>query len=82
MSEWKDFTRFVQAKAGESPSICGIGAGNSMAFLKFDEQDILQNSGKVSHEVAVAEKEHGSFRVEQDKRFESDIDKMVKKIFI
>ncbi len=52
MSEWKKFVRFVQAKAGESPCICGIGAGNSMAFLRFDGQDILQNSGKVSHEVA------------------------------
>lgn len=51
------------------------------AFLKFNEQDILKNAGKVSHEVAVAlaEKEFESFRVEQDKRFESDFDRMVKK---
>jgi hypothetical protein len=51
------------------------------AFLKFNEQDILQNAGNVSHEVAVAlaEKEFESFRVEQDKRFESDFDRMVKK---
>ncbi len=51
------------------------------AFLKFNEQDILQNSGKVSHEVAVAlaEKEYENFRAEQDKRFESDFDRMVKK---
>ncbi len=51
------------------------------AFLKFNEQDILENAGKVSHEVAVAlaEKEFESFRVEQDKCFESDFDRMVKK---
>lgn len=35
MSEWNEFTRSVQAKAGESPCIWGIGAGNSMAFLRF-----------------------------------------------
>lgn len=51
------------------------------AFLKFNEQDILQDAGRVSHEVAVAlaEKEFESFRVEQDKCFESDFDRMVKK---
>ena len=51
------------------------------AFLKFNEQDILENAGKVSHEVAVAlaEKEFESFCVEQDKCFESDFDRIVKK---
>lgn len=51
------------------------------AFLKFNEQDILENAGKVSHEVAVvlAEKEFENFRVEQDKRFESDFDRVIKK---
>ncbi len=50
------------------------------AFLKFNEQDILQDKGKISHEVAVAlaEKEYRSFRVEQDRRFESDFDREVK----
>jgi hypothetical protein len=50
------------------------------AFLKFNEQEILQNAGEVSHEVAMAlaEKEYEGFRIEQDKHFESDFDKLVK----
>lgn len=52
------------------------------AFLKFNEQDILHDKGKVSHEVAIAlaEKEYETFRVMQDKRYVSDFDKAVKKL--
>ncbi|OGW78264.1 MAG: cell filamentation protein Fic [Omnitrophica bacterium GWA2_52_8] len=52
------------------------------AFLKFNEQDILQGKGKVSHDVAVAlaEKHYESFRITQDRRFESDFDREVKKL--
>lgn len=52
------------------------------AFLKFNEQDILQDKGKVSHEdaIAFAEKEYEVFRLEQDKKYISDFDKVVKKI--
>ena len=52
------------------------------AFLQFNEYDILQNAGKVSHKVAaeLAEKEYEKFRVIQDKTFESDFDKEVKKL--
>jgi len=52
------------------------------AFLKFNEQEILQDKGKVSHEVAMAlaEKEYERFRVEQDKRYLSDFDKIVASI--
>jgi hypothetical protein len=51
------------------------------AFLKFNEQDILQDKGKVSHEVAVAlaEKEYESFRVDQDKKYVSDFDELAEK---
>jgi hypothetical protein len=49
------------------------------AFLKFNEQDILQDKGKVSHEVAIAlaAKEYEKFRVEQDQNYISDFDKIV-----
>lgn len=52
------------------------------AFLKFNEQDILHDKGKVSHEVAIvlAEKEYETFRVIQDKKYVSDFDKAVKKL--
>ncbi|MBI3013452.1 MAG: virulence RhuM family protein, partial [Elusimicrobia bacterium] len=51
------------------------------AFLKFNEQEILRDKGKISHEVAVvlAEKQYESFRTEQDRTFESDFDREVKK---
>jgi len=51
------------------------------AFLKFNEQEILQDKGNISHEVALAlaEKEYQSFRIEQDKNYISDFDKAVKK---
>jgi hypothetical protein len=52
------------------------------AFLKFNEYKILKDAGKVSHEVAkhLAEKEFEKYRVIQDRNFESDFDKEVKKI--
>ena len=53
------------------------------AFLTFNEYEILQDAGRVSHDVAIrlAEKEYEKFRVVQDKNFESDFDKEVKEIF-
>jgi len=52
------------------------------AFLQFNEYKILKDAGKVSHEIAkkLAEKEYEKFRISQDKSFESDFDKEVKKI--
>jgi len=51
------------------------------AFLGFNEYEILNNPGKVSHEVALrlAEKEYEKFRVTQDQAFESDFDQETKK---
>lgn len=51
------------------------------AFLQFNEYEILQDAGKVSHEVAIrlAEEQFEKFRVEQDKHFESDFDRELKK---
>lgn len=52
------------------------------AFLQFNEYEVLKDAGKVSHEVAkkLAEKEYEKFRVIQDKNFESDFDKEIKKL--
>jgi len=52
------------------------------AFLQFNEYQILKDAGKVKHEVAVklAEKEYERFRVIQDRSFESDFDKEIKRI--
>ena len=52
------------------------------AFLQFNEYDILNNAGRVSHEIAktLAEQEYENFRVKQDRTFESDFDKEVKKL--
>lgn len=52
------------------------------AFLQFNEEAVLKNHGKVSHEVALAlaESEFEKFCIQQDKLLESDFDKVVKKI--
>lgn len=52
------------------------------SFLQFNEKDILQNNGEVSHEVAVslAESEYKKYQVGQDRILESDFDREVKKL--
>jgi len=49
------------------------------AFLKFDERDILQGSGRISAALArqYAESEFESYRIIQDRLFVSDFDKLV-----
>lgn len=50
------------------------------AFLQFNEQAILKDAGKVSHEVALAlaETEFDKFSQKQDALYESDFDKLTK----
>ncbi len=52
------------------------------AFLQFNEEAILKDAGKVTHQVALAlaEKEFEKYRIVQDKLIESDFDKELKKI--
>jgi hypothetical protein len=52
------------------------------AFLKFNEYQILDDAGHVSHEVAVklAEEEFSKFRVIQDRDYENDFERAAKKI--
>jgi hypothetical protein len=52
------------------------------AFLQFNEEAILKHQGKVSHEVAIqlAESEFEKYRIVQDKLYESDFDKAIKKV--
>ena len=51
------------------------------AFLKFNERDILDHPGKVRQEIAkaFAETEFEKYRIVQDRLFESDFDRHVKK---
>lgn len=52
------------------------------AFLEFDDRKVLQNSGKISAKLAQthAESEFEKYRIVQDRLFESDFDKAVKKL--
>jgi len=52
------------------------------AFLQFNERDLLDHPGKVSAEVAkvFAESEFEKYRVIQDRLFESDFDRAIKKL--
>lgn len=51
-------------------------------FLDSNSLDILPNAGAISHEQAVqkANDEYEQFRIEQDKKYISDLDKEIKKI--
>ncbi|TRX51887.1 virulence RhuM family protein [Fulvivirga sp. M361] len=51
-------------------------------FLQFNDYKVLKDAGKISATIAkqLAEQEYQKFRTEQDKAFESDFDKEVKKI--
>ena len=55
--------------------------GKLDAFLKFNEEAVLEHQGKVSHEVALslAENEFEKYRIVQDKLMESDFDIEIKK---
>ena len=52
------------------------------AFLQFNEYDILQDAGRVSHEVAkqLAEDVYEQFRVVQDRTFESDFERATRRL--
>lgn len=52
------------------------------SFLKINRYDLLINSGKISHDMAIkkAESEYSKFRRIQDQKFISDFDKEVKNI--
>lgn len=52
------------------------------AFLQFNEYEILHDAGKVSHELAkeLAEGEYEQFRVVQDRDFESDFERIAKRL--
>lgn len=51
-------------------------------FLKFSEHEILNNAGKISHEVAkeLALKEYEKYKPIQDKNYISDFDREIKKL--
>jgi hypothetical protein len=52
------------------------------AFLQFNEYEILTNAGSISHQVmkSLVEDQYARFRVEQDRRFESDFEKEAKQL--
>ena len=52
------------------------------AFLQFNERELLDHPGKVSAEVAktFAESEFEKYRIVQDRLFESDFDRAIKKL--
>jgi len=52
------------------------------AFLQFNERDLLENPGSISQAIAksFAESEFEKYRIVQDRLFESDFDRVVKKL--
>lgn len=55
--------------------------GKLNGFLSLNDRDILNHAGKISHQFALehAESEYEKYHVLQDKLFESDFDKAIKK---
>ena len=53
-----------------------------MDFLTLNNRDILENAGKISHELAIekAEREYDKYNLQQQKTIESDFDKAVKNL--
>jgi len=51
-------------------------------FLEFDDRDILENSGKVTAKLAKvhAESEFEKYRITQDRLFENDFDRIIKRL--
>ncbi len=51
-------------------------------FLDSNSLDVLPNAGSISHVQAIekAHKEFEQFRIDQDKKYISDLDKEIKKI--
>jgi hypothetical protein len=51
-------------------------------FLELTEREILQDSGKVTAQIAkdFAESEFEKYRIVQDRLFESDFDREIKRI--
>ncbi|MDR2865737.1 MAG: virulence RhuM family protein [Spirochaetaceae bacterium] len=52
------------------------------AFLKFNEEDILHNAGKISHEIAAdfAENQFEKYRGKQELEYKSDFDKLIESV--
>jgi len=52
------------------------------AFLQFNDYNTLKNAGTISHEIAkkLAEEQYEQYRIVQDQLFESDFDKLAKKL--
>jgi hypothetical protein len=89
-TELKQLDRFVtmyldyaETQAEQNiPMTMNEWAGKLNAFLQFNQKDILQNAGKVTTAIAkaFAESEFEKYRILQDKFFESDFDKVIKRI--
>ena len=52
------------------------------AFLQFNDYSVLKNTGSISADIAkkLASKQFEKFRVTQDKDFESDFDREIKRL--
>ena len=75
-----DYAEFQASKA--KPMYMRDWAEKLNAFLQFNEEEILTNSGKVSKEVAhqLAFNKYEKYRVKQDKNYISDFDNVIKQL--
>jgi len=52
------------------------------SFLQFNDYSVLKNAGAISASIAkkLAEQEYDKFRIVQDQKYESDFDRVLKKL--
>ena len=77
---YPDYAEFQASKA--KPMYMKDWAIKLDAFLQFNEEEILNDKGKISRIVAaeLAVKEYEAFRIKQDQNYISDFDKAVKQL--
>jgi hypothetical protein len=75
-----DYAEFQASKA--KPMYMKDWAVKLDAFLQFNEEEILNDKGKISKVVAaeLAVREYEAFRIKQDQNYISDFDKAVKQL--
>lgn len=75
-----DYAEFQASKA--KPMYMKDWAIKLDAFLQFNEEEILNDKGKISRVVAaeLAVKEYEAFRIKQDQNYISDFDRAIKKL--
>jgi len=70
----------LSGPGGRQKELLIIGRRFEVSFLQFNEQEILEDGGRIAAEIAksFAESKFEKYRIVQDREYESDFDRMLK----